>query len=249
MNTPIVSRRAFGFALAAAGALAGVTAAAQSDVGLSRAEAQVRAEAITRRYIEKLRLAGVAPSGPAPRIAIAMTPQLSFYVRGVVTLPIWADAPPQLRGLVDNLAGATGGAISGGGMTGEALFGGIFNAFIVPHELTHWYEDSLGARARRLEHYETELRANQVAVAYWLGEPGGPARMQRLMGAIAAAAPNMPSPIPPGADPARYFNDNYAALGANPSAYGYYQFHLFLDAWSKRDQASFAELVRGMRTG
>ena len=220
-------------ALPAAGTAAALAQGASGDVGAD-------ARRIIARYVERIRAAGTPIPAAPPRLRLQTEPTLSSYRDQVVTLPIWETAPPPLHNMLDQLAAMTGGL-----MSGEALFRTIFNWFIIPHELTHWYEDALGWEARHLDHYQTELRCNRVAVAFWAEEPGGPQRLERLFEALAKI--NMPSPVPAGADAPTYFNANYLALANNPAAYGWYQFELFREAWKLRGSASFAQLIRDLR--
>jgi hypothetical protein len=91
--------------------------------------------------------------------------------------------------------------------------------------------------------YDGEVHANRVAVAFWLTQPGGKARMERLMSAVEIVESHLPSPVPEGQDRIAYFEANYEKLGSNPPAYGWYQFRMFLDAWALRDDKDFKTLL------
>ncbi len=129
-------------------------------------------------------------------------------------------------------------------MAAPQFFHDVFNVFLVPHEMSHFVDAKRGRLKNGGDFYGGEVHANRVAVAFWLGETGGKERMARLMNVVAQALGRMDTPVPPGADKARYFNEHYLALLDDASKYGWYQFRMFLDAWERRDEADFDALVR-----
>ncbi|MDQ1193873.1 hypothetical protein QE419_002639 [Brevundimonas vesicularis] len=63
------------------------------------------------------------------------------------------------------------------------------------------------------------------------------------MAAVRTVWETMSSPVPLGADRVTYFQDNHSALLSDPSAYGWYQLRMFLDAWDRRDEDDFRTLL------
>lgn len=198
-------------------------------------------EGYAARFVKSAQSASGLAFDRRPLVMIETTPQLSFSGAAGITLPLWEDLAAPIRQIFDRIAGQSRV------MSAQKLFEDIFNWFIVAHELTHWYEGAvLGWRAISLDHYESELRCNRVAIAFWLSQGEGP-RLEKLMAVVRDAAAGLPSPVPAGADARAFFDANYRALGANPFAYGWYQFHLFLDAWQTRGEKDFSSLIREMR--
>ena len=92
--------------------------------------------------------------------------------------------------------------------------------------------------------FDIEKNANEFAVAFWLTRPGVTVRLDRIARAARRIQQGLPNPVPKGADPKRYFNENYDKLGENPPAYGYYQFKFVADALAGRERLSFASMVQ-----
>jgi hypothetical protein len=197
---------------------------------------KAQVEATVVRFFE---LGGDVTRGMTPpKVFISFTPALSWVNDPGTELHsvAWSQCPPPFQGLIASWA-------KGAEMTPEAFFGEVFNAFLVPHELSHCIDIYRGQGADRSSLYQAEVHANRVAVAFWLAQEGGEARMARLMKASAVVLSNLPSPVPEGQDKVAYFNANYEALGDNPPAYGWYQFRMFLDAWDARKEADLQTLL------
>lgn len=213
---------------------AGGAPAASSDVGAVQAEV----EAMVARFMA--RASAVLPGVAAPKVVIAFTPQLSWIEEdgSAIHTVEWSQCPPDMQGFFASLLGETPA------LPPPQFFREVFNAFLVPHEMSHFVDARRGHLKNGGDFYRGEVHANRVAVAFWLGETGGRERMARLMNVVAQALARMDSPVPPGADQAAYFNEHYLALLDDASKYGWYQFRMFLDAWEKRDEADFDALVR-----
>ena len=204
-----------------------------SDVAVIKGEV----EAIVSRFMAR---AGAALSAfKAPSVVIEFTPELSWISDDANTIHsvAWSQCPPDFQGLIASWLGASSP------MPASHFFSEVFNAFLVPHELAHFADVKRGYRGDRAKFFEGEVYANRVAVAFWLGEPGGRERMEKLMQTVAIVASHLPNPLPTGQDKIAYFNANYEALGSNPPAYGWFQFRMFLDAWELRDEKDFKALI------
>jgi hypothetical protein len=206
-------------------------------------EVKVGGTETVRQFVADVQALGLAKSGAVPEVIAKSTLQLSVFssTNMTITLPAWSETPPPIQGLMNSIASPAGL------MSGRQLFSSVFNWFLIIHELTHWLEFNLAWRARKLDLYDTEVRCNRVAIAFWMKREGGPQRLATLMQTLAKAESVLPSPVPVGQDARAYFNTHYQELGANPPAYGWYQFHMFLAAWAQRDEADFPQLIRAMQ--
>ena len=222
--------------LAATGlAATAMTAPAWASDTAEVVKAQV--EATVARFFE---LGGaVTKAMTPPKVFISFTPALSWVNDPATELHsvAWSQCPPPFQALIADWA-------KGAEMTPEAFFGEVFNAFLVPHELSHCVDVHLGRADDNNLLYQNEVHANRVAVAFWLAQDGGEARIARLMKACGVVLSNLTSPVPEGQDKIAYFNANYAELGGNPPAYGWYQFRMFLDAWDARAEADLQTLLQ-----
>jgi hypothetical protein len=232
-----IDRRALLAALiwtAAGGSLAAPAAASPATTPAVQAEV----EAIVSRFMQRAQ--PVLPGVAAPKVVVSFTPQLSWIEEdgSAIHTVEWTQCPPPMQQF---FAGLLGDAPS---MPPARFFHEVFNVFLVPHEMSHFVDARRGALKNGGDFYGGEVHANRVAVAFWLGEPGGRERLARLMDAVAKAHARMDSPVPTGADKAVYFNEHYLALLDDASKYGWYQFRMFLDAWEKRDKDGFEHLVR-----
>lgn len=174
-----------------------------------------------------------------PKVVLGFTPELSWIKPdgSEVHTAAWVQCPPEFQGFIASLLGDTPPMAPG------VFFGEVFNAFLVPHEMSHFVDakrDNLRNGGRL---YDGEVHANRVAVAFWLTQPDGKARMERLMSAVEVVESHLPSPVPEGQDRIAYFEANYEKLGSDPAAYGWYQFRMFLDAWALRDEHDFQTLL------
>lgn len=225
-------RRTF---LAMAALLTATPAFARVDDPLATVQAEV--EDIVRRFM--IEAGPIVKDFPTPRVVLSFTPALSWIKEdgSEIHTVAWSQCPSDFQGFIASLLGQPPIADP------AWFFSEVFNAFLVPHEMSHFVD----AKSGRLENggrlYDGEVHANRVAVAFWLTQPGGEARLSKLMDVVRVVQGNLPNPVPVGEDRVAFFQKNYAALGANPAAYGWYQFQMFLDAWALKDQKDFKTLL------
>ena len=167
-----------------------------------------------------------------PKVEIRNTPGLIFIRGGVVTVPSWSDCSADVIRIFEQWATA-----AGRGCNSEQFFRETFNWFLVAHELGHFVQRFQG---RKLSYWDGEVDANMIAVAYWQAK-GEAERLQTLIKWAERVGASLPDPVPEGEDPVAFFNSNYAKLGQNPNAYGYFQFAFFKEAYDAHPR--FAELV------
>lgn len=124
---------------------------------------QAEVEDIIRRFLE---LAGPLAAGIAPpRAIVAFTPQLGWINEGgtEVHTAAWSRCPPPLQTFFSGLLGDPAP------MAPELFFHEVFNAFLVPHEMSHVFDARRGRLRNGGRLYDGEVHANRVAVAFWMG--------------------------------------------------------------------------------
>jgi hypothetical protein len=190
---------------------------------------------VVNRYASRASAAGVKPPY-VPRVVVKTTPGLIFFTREnqSITVPLWPEVPPEARTMFLSFAG-------GDAAEAEELFRLLFNWFFIPHEASHWIRAELGGD---IDHYASEVEANDLAVAFWAGNPANGARLAALERILAEVIARVPDPTPPGMTPRDYFNTRYDELGQDPMKYGYFQFRFVLDSLRRRSALRFDEEIR-----
>jgi len=174
----------------------------------------------------------------APEVAIANTPGLATYDSrsNEIVLAHWPTLDGAARGFFLSLADTEEAA--------GRLFVGLFDWFLIAHEMTHWLQRAIGLQ---LDRYGSEAMANDVAVAFFARSPEGEESLVALAGLVETARARLDDPTPDGVAPAVYFNATYGPLTQDPARYGYYQFGFILDAIARRAEFSFVEIVSSLR--
>jgi len=172
-----------------------------------------------------------------PSVAIRNTPNLAYFDHrsGTIVLAHWPTLGPDLRGFFLGLADTAEEA--------GALFVGLFDQFLVAHEMGHWAQRGLGVKRDR---YGAEREANDLAVAFFRTVTDGELLLLDLRSRVAEALSRLADPTPADEDEREFFNTQYAQLARNPAAYGYYQFRFILDSIDARESLDFKSLLRGM---
>lgn len=189
---------------------------------------------VTADFHARLRADG-RPLSVIPNVVLNSESGLLFYghARRRITLPFWPELSPSARDLYAQIGGSANSA--------AGAFAAI-NWFYLPHELAHQVLIESGERFTR---YEGERAATVWAIAYWRLR-GEHARLEYVRRLATAAAERMApaDPTPPGADRVQHFNDNYAALVANPPAYVVYHMRMLSELLTESSAPDFAWLVR-----
>lgn len=108
---------------------------------------------------------------------------------------------------------------------GQTLYEDYFLKFNLIHEVSHTIQVLYDVK---IDSYEMEQGANNLAVAYWSEvDPDFITKIEKYVDIVLT---KFESPVPEGEDEHQYFVENYEMLGANPSAYGYYQFKFVKNA-------------------
>ncbi len=150
-----------------------------------------------------------------------------------VAVPSWSEVPDGVRVLMTEIAPGQE----------QEFFELLFRWFLVPHELTHFLQTVHPGAA---DHYTSEALANDVAVAFWKEQPGGPERLASLRAHVERAIALLPLPAEANDDPAGYFHRNYHTLGQNPRVYGAFQFRMIHQAIARQEQLHFKSLVNAL---
>lgn len=218
------------------GTLALPTGPFPDGAGALQADIQATVEQMAAAYAAAVSdIVGVSIRPPA--VVAANTPNLAYYDRRAqrIVIPYW---PPQ-----DSTVSFLLALTDGDGLLASELFAGLFDWFLVAHELTHWLQDLWGFSG---DHFTSEALANGGAVAFHRLTPEGEGRLVRLDELLAGALERLTDPTPARLDPVTYFNAFYPSLSSDPRRYGYYQFRLIRDAIARRDGLDFAEFVASL---
>jgi hypothetical protein len=181
---------------------------------------------------------------PPPEIRIVTTPPFSFYDHRTVTEGRFKELPPPVQGNFNQWASFTSDQASG-----ETLFRDTFYRFFFVHELGHWLQASvLEARERGGEtrpgadedFYQDEIQSNRIAVAWWREHDA--TYLDRLVADFRQIEARLPNPVPIGQDKVQFFIANYAKLGNDPAAYGWYQLDIVITAYD-RPKESFQQVL------
>ena len=171
----------------------------------------------------------------APSVEVRNTPNLAYFDHRswTIVLAHWPTLDQASRGFFLEVAETAEDA--------AALFVGLFNEFLVAHEMAHWFHRAVGIE---LDRYSSERQANDIAAGFFLSSEAGEARLLALRPRLEEALARLSDPTPPGAREMDFFNAQYAALARNPYLYGYYQFSFILDSIDRRNELDFASLLR-----
>jgi len=205
----------------------------------SPAAIQTAATRIVNDYVDAV--GGIAGTvHDAPTVAVRNTPNLAAFDprNNEIVLAHWPTVDEASRGFFLALAESEEDA--------EALFVELFNWFLVAHEMTHWFQRTVGMC---LDRYGSEAMANDAAVAFFMRDGIAETRLLRLRERIVLALTRLEDPTPAGWEEAAFFNAHYAELARDPSRYGYYQFRLIREAVDRRGDLDFEALIRAASAG
>lgn len=170
-DRPTVERRFFLLGAVGLGVLS------TPAVSAARTQPSVRVSAI-QKSVEGLVARFMARAGPVlapytpPQVTVGFTPQLSWIdvdekTGAHLQTVAWEQCPADLQAAFAEWVGPLAP------MTPEAFFGEVFNAFLIGHEMGHFADIERGVIGDESKRFQSEVYANRIAVAFWLGEPGG----------------------------------------------------------------------------
>lgn len=190
---------------------------------------------LTGRVEQAFSACGVAPAFK-PSVVVETHEALVSYQpsRRTILVSRYQELPAPIQDLMTMWGSATGYA------DGAALFSDIFHGLLLPHEMGHWMQHQ-GGRLAGMDRWDSEVEANRIALAFWSLEEGDagalPARVEAFSGFLA----RLPSPVPEGSDARAFFNENYETMDA--MQYGWFQGEFMRQAWARRSESDFCDLV------
>jgi hypothetical protein len=188
-------------------------------------------------YVASLREVGIVPPFE-PKVEVRTTPNTIFYEDRTVHAPLYSEIAPEFRSLLAEWGG--------GEAAGKELFAAAFQWFFLAHELSHYLQEIRGVV---WDGYELEQHANDAAVAYWMGTPGGPERLSKLDTILADALPRMKTQVFPGGLDRGTFNRRKADIDLVPTEYGFAQFTMVRSAIARRAELSRAATLAKVTEG
>lgn len=170
-----------------------------------------------------------------PAAILNTKPFLIFYSSRAnrINLPIWYQVIPAQKSFFTQLSGSE--------KEGKKMFGFFFNGFYLPHEMGHALQ--YAAKKSEPNLYQNEYIANTIAILYWRAVKRSK-ELKQCYQYAKRIVKELPSPVPKGEDPVKYFNEHYAELGADPYKYGYYQFAQFIKIYEDKTLKGFDEFIK-----
>lgn len=173
-----------------------------------------------------------------PVIVLKPVPSFGNYDDddNTLTTPAWHQLSPEEKALFHRLAGPNADDDAA-----RATFESGTYRWVFIHEMGHWWQACKHANVDR-QHYQQEYEANRIAAAYW--RQTDPAFLAQMNHRFEGLLKNFPNPLPAGADPERFFNDNYGEPLARTNAYPWFQAQMIGKVDAERPAATFAQALR-----
>lgn len=154
-----------------------------------------------------------------------------------VAIPKWDELSKDQRGLVNKMAGSPEKA--------RELFQLLFRWFLVPHELTHAYQDQQELKIRPSDN---ERFANDVAVAFLHQNKQNLERLIKLEKLLKSAEENLKAASPEKLSD-DFFNSYYQEFPkSNMPLYARYQIRFMLDSLKKRKTLNLDNLFMQLKS-
>jgi hypothetical protein len=188
---------------------------------------------------------------PAPKVKLDAGMTISYFSFGDNTAheTEFGALPEPMQGVWNQWASYTKDQ-----PTGKALFDDMFHRFFFVHELGHGIsghviaglpanEMAVVSKNEANNKWATETSANRIAVAWY--REHDPEYLKKLVDDFRAIEAQLPNPVPAGQDKKTFFTENYAQLGTNPLAYGWYQLQMVIVVYDEPAQ-SFQQVLDGL---
>lgn len=176
-------------------------------------------------------------TGATPSVDIRVEPYFIYFdpQNNQVIAPWYDEVPDEMMVFFTELSQQTE-------MKDKEFFQSFFNAFFYFHEFAHWaqlqMDGTLGSNR-----YVSEREANEITVAYLQSTEEGIKFLDYISPQVDSIVEFLDSPVPDGASEEEYFTENYAELGLDPYAYGYFQFKFVQDVLNKRGSINLEDIV------
>jgi hypothetical protein len=187
----------------------------------------------------------------SPKVMLDAGTGVSYYTFGNRTVheAQFADLPAPMQDIWKQWSSFTTDEPDG-----KALFDDMFHRFFFVHELGHWMASEVIAGLPEKEmlvvgkkesgnKWESETTANRIAVAWY--REHDPQYLAKLVADFRAIQAHLPDPVPAGMDKKTYFTQNYAKLGKDPMAYGWYQLQMVLVVYDEPAH-SFQQVLKDL---
>jgi hypothetical protein len=210
----------------------------------------IQLRSLAAQVEEKVQIPGYAPFA-APKVMLDAGTGVSYYTFGNRTVHAaqFADLPAPMQDIWKQWSSYTTDEPDG-----KALFDDMFHRFFFVHELGHWVASEVIAGLPEKEmvvvgkneagnKWESETTANRIAVAWY--REHDPQYLARLVADFRGIQAHLPDPVPAGMDKKTYFTQNYAKLGKDPMAYGWYQLQMVLVVYDEPVQ-SFQQVLKDL---
>ena len=177
--------------------------------------------------------------GEPPVARINTQPYLIFYLSETneIGMPFWKEVMPQQKKFFAELAG--------GDEEGKKMFGYFFNGFYLAHELGHALR--FYTHLPKLDNYENEYFANVIGMLYWR-KTGRKKELKKCYKLAKQIVAKLPSPVPAGEDPIKYFNEHYHELGPDPYKYGFFQMAQFVKVYEDKSLKDFDSFLKDLKS-
>ena len=152
---------------------------------------------------------------PAPRIELGDPPSFGHFdaERNTLVVAAWTHLEPEERKGFEEMAQSMGA-----GASGRAVFENGTNRWVFVHELGHWWQAC--RHQTRAQSYAAENGADRIALAFW--RERDPRYVVGIVHGYRALLSSMPSPVPEGESPPKYYDANYAKVSRG-NAYTWFQ--------------------------
>jgi len=200
-------------------------------------EAQTKNEALKRltalrvSFINDIKPFGYNLSLPSPVLTLDNPVSFGNYddtTNILHTTSNWDALPQELKDFFNQAAKRADSS-----QNGESFFERATHKWIFVHELGHWWR---ACQKQKVPHYDEEMGANRIAVAYWREKD--PAFMDWQLKVFEHFVSRFPNPVPKGISKEKYLNDNYDTIGGEP-AYTWYQAEMIIEAYYEKPTITF----------
>jgi len=190
--------------------------------------------ALRDNFIADINSFGYTPSLPPPVLSLDNPVSFGNYddtTNILHTTSDWHTLPQELKDFFNQAAEHTD-------TSGESFFEKATHKWIFVHELGHWWRR---CQKQKVSHYDEEMGANRIAVAYWRQQDSY--FMNWQLQVFEGFVSHFPNPVPQGISKEKYLNDNYETIGSTP-AYTWYQAEMIINAYNEQPILTFKNAIK-----
>ena len=201
----------------------------------SQDETIIELTALRDSFVNDIQSFGYKPSLPLPELILDNPVSFGNYDDSSNTLHTttsWKDAPDEVKQFFNGAVKSMDST-----ETGEVFFNKATHKWIFIHEFGHWWR---ACQKQKVSHYDEEMGANRIAVAYWREKDTS--FMNWQLNVFENFVSHFPNPVPAGISKEKYLNDNYETIGASP-AYTWYQAQMIVAAYYEKPVMTFKKSI------